>query len=331
MWKCSICPQISSRKWNLEVHIRRLHKGTGIPIRLQYNRRAGPKAVSFEDAVIPEHHGLQSPTYVSTEPNKSQLGQKPDFVDDLHDFVFQQLPGKLKKWHELSAYFSLVGKSPPSDGIPQQWDAFYTYPPSQVIDDQNPLASQTSIFGFEAIACEKCLLAVPLDVIIVNGMGGVGESLVRSFHACDPANHISPKQLEELEQISTVPITENNRTVPLNEFYVGLLKDKCHEWIKNEVKLVSVKLLKWPKQSIRILAEPAKVENHWAVRAVQHSHTVLNDEELLEFLKVCNGRTFNVFEVNSGDTINRSNNYLLYVHWLPYPPIQIESMINKYL
>lgn len=318
MWKCSCCPQTSTRRWNLKVHIQRLHNGVGKPIYLQYNGRSKPVVKSLEDS------GSQNDRDQQNIPS-----QNPDFIDAFHQFIFNQLPEKMKKWKEIFTFTSLVGGNAVSNGIQNLRTMSSPYAPPRAIADQKPPTNQGSIFGFEAMTCEKCLSAIILEVIIANGTEGVGMSLIKSSHACGPENYVSSQRLEEIKQMSATLIPENNRKLPINEFYAGLLKYKCHQWIKDEVKLVSVKI-GWSKRSIKILPEPAKGVNHWAVRAVQYSHTVLKDEELIEFLKLCEGRTFNVFELNTDNAINASNNYLLYIHWLPSPPLEIESMISNY-
>jgi hypothetical protein len=310
------------------THIKRRHNGIGNPIHLQYNRSARSKIDYFEDSSTLDG---QHP-HILTEPNSTQFNQKPDFIDHFHHFIFNQLPARMKKFGEIYAYLSLVDGSRRSDVKSQLGSESYFYAPSQVISAHRP-ASQTSVFGLEAIMCSKCFFPDSSNVIIVNNTGGIGgKSLVKSPHVCRPEDRMSDKQLKELEQIGEQigSMWKNNGIPSLSEFYATFLKDKCHEWIKKEVKLVSVKLLEWSKQSNKSLSELTIAENHWAVRAVRDSYTDMNEDEMLEFLKMCKGRTFGVFEVSPENTISGSNNYLFYLHWLPLPPPQIERMIANY-
>jgi hypothetical protein len=332
MWKCSLCPQISTRKWNLKTHLQRLHNGNGNAIHLHYNRRSRPKIDSFEDIVRHDINDLDNSTHVSIGSNKSQYEQKPDFLDAFHDFISRQLPEKNKKWDDIRAFLARFNQNPRFKEMPQsvQWDMSSTYTPFPTANVQNSAPIPAFVFGFEATICEKCLFVIPLDVTIVYSLGNVGRSLVKRSHFCDPEKHVSPQQLEEIKRLSPMLIHKVERKDSLDNLYAGLLKFTCQEWTKNKINLVAVKLLEWSKKAIKIPAEPGNGKNHWAVRAIQHSYTILNDEELVEFLRICKGRTFNVFELNTDNAINTSNFYLLYVHWLPSPPLEIESMISNY-
>jgi hypothetical protein len=322
MWKCISCPQISTRRWNLTTHIKRKHKGIGNPIALEYHHGRGVSKISALEDSFSHDYDQRNPNRISagSNPNISvgnnnyPLREESSLIDDFHDIVIKKVPEQIRKLNEVAIFF---GSGQTRQEIPNR-NIVLTRTPSPSTDTQSS-ALTPIIFGFEALVCEKCMTVIPLPVSIVDGIGKEGVSLIKTVHVC------------ELERLKLV--TESNNKVTLDDLYAeipNVLSRVCRRWTNNKVRLVSIKLSRQTKEPIKISAACGKGENYWAIRAVQGVCDVLSYEELLEFLEIAEGRTFNIFKVSTGDKVNTSDVYLFYISWLPMRPVKIETLINNY-
>src|SRR5919206_1634869 len=99
-WHCPHCSQDSSRKWNLKVHIIRLHNGIGEPLNDEQAK------------VFKEKRGYQffphnQPYSVNDLSLGNRLGKEkePDIIDVMYQAVIEQKE-KLRKIKEIKGFFN---------------------------------------------------------------------------------------------------------------------------------------------------------------------------------------------------------------------------------
>src|SRR5947209_3854994 len=92
-WKCPRCDQTSSRHWNLKVHIKRKHGGTGVPVKERESMQFVPD-VSLEGNNYQNLMQNHKPNYAyfSALRRNKELFKKshydaPEIVRDLVEMI----------------------------------------------------------------------------------------------------------------------------------------------------------------------------------------------------------------------------------------------------
>ena len=142
--------------------------------------------------------------------------------------------------------------------------------------------------------CEKCSI-ISIDTIFHHDDAESGQ--IETKHTCN-SERLSDAQLEP----------ERNKTIAdLYEKLPELMKKKVNSWTKNSAYLVAVEM---PTNSAENNSfEISQTHNsHWAVRAIENKKTILNDEELSDFMCKVRNSTYASFKVTSMSSSNSNKN-----------------------
>ena len=141
----------------------------------------------------------------------------------------------------------------------------------------------SEVVGFRSNVCEKCLTII-IDTIFRLKDGQSGQ--VETTHTCN-SKRLADAQLEP------------NKDKTINDLYEKLpivMKKKVNSWTKDSAYLVAIEMP--PNVDLKNSFEiTPNNENHWAARAVKDRQTILNDEELSDFLCKVRNATYASFKV----------------------------------
>jgi hypothetical protein len=139
--------------------------------------------------------------------------------------------------------------------------------------------------GYRGHVCEKCLI-INIDTIFRHNDRENGQN--ESKHMCNS------KRLDDAR-------LEPNKDKTINDLYEKLseiMKKKVNSWTENSAYLVAIEML--PNVALNNCCEITPTdENHWAARAIKDKQTILNDEELSDFLCKVRNATYASFKVIS--------------------------------
>jgi hypothetical protein len=139
--------------------------------------------------------------------------------------------------------------------------------------------------GYRGHVCEKCLI-INIDTIFRHNDRENGQ--IESKHMCNS------KRLDDAR-------LEPNKDKTINDLYEKLseiMKKKVNSWTENSAYLVAIEML--PNVALNNCCEITPTdENHWAARAIKDKQTILNDEELSDFLCKVRNATYASFKVIS--------------------------------
>jgi hypothetical protein len=149
------------------------------------------------------------------------------------------------------------------------------------LDNEN----DSEIVGYRDHVCEKCSI-ISIDTIFRHKDGESGH--VETTHTCNP------KRLDDAQ-------LEPNKDKTINDLYEKLpevMKKKVNSWTNNSAYLVAIEMP--PIVALNNCFEiTPNNENHWAARAIKDKQTILNDEELSDFLCKVRNTTYAFFKVIS--------------------------------
>ena len=284
-WNCSNCKMSSTRHWNVKRHIQRRHRGMGEPISydtMHYHKDMNPENFRFPFAYF--HH-----------TSLSFLTQKEKSNKNFSDFL-ERLLQLLRKIVEYKNLLSQLSTMPQQTGIMPYSGGVYPSMPSMSFDrgESNNTSSEHSKFeddvddyaevvGFKSHVCEKCLIT-SIDTIFRTNDRGYGQ--VETKHTCN-SKSLADAQLEP------------NKDKTINDLYEKLpivMKKKVNSWTEDSAYLVAIEMP--PNVDLKNSVEiTPNNENHWAARAVKDKKTILNDEELSDFLCKVRNATYASFKV----------------------------------
>ena len=284
-WNCPNCEMSSSRHWNVKRHIQRRHRTMGEPVNhdtMQHYNDMIPQNFRFPFAY--SHHTSLSSLTRKEKPHKN-------FSDLLEDQILQPLRKMVEYKNlvsQLSAMQQQTGIMPGSGGI-------YPSMPSMTFDraKYNDNLSRYSRFedsddyseavGFRSHICEKCLIT-HIDTIFFHKDGQSGQ--IETTHTCNS------KRLDDAQ-------LEPNKDKTINDLYDKLpevMKKKVNSWTGNNAYLVAIEMP--PNVDLNNCFDVTPTdENHWAARAIKDKQTILNDEELSDFLCKVRNATYAAFKV----------------------------------
>ena len=169
---CPYCNQKSTRRWNLQTHIKRRHGGTGGPIPKMPN-------VPMQSSSEPVSNNWHGDFPKSRYPNNIFSTSKDD-QPDLQRYIIETL-WKIKEINEIRSYFAPGGLN---GGLPTNLC---------FSDWGTPL-------GFKGYVCKKCI-----SFEIVPIFDDVKRKSLKSRHACNP------QKLHDAQFVADIPGTIHKR------------------------------------------------------------------------------------------------------------------------
>jgi hypothetical protein len=214
------------------------------------------------------------------------------FLDVLENQILPLLR-KMVEYKNLLSQLSTIqqqGMIPGGGGI-------YPSMPSMTFDraESNDNLSRYSRFGdiddyseavgFRSHVCEKCSI-ISIDTIFRHKAGESGQ--IETTHTCN-FKRLDDDQLEP------------NKDKTINDLYEKLpkvMKKRVNSWTGNNAYLVAIEMP--PNVDLNNCFDVTPTdENHWAARAIKDKQTILNDEEISDFLCKVRNSTYAAFKVIS--------------------------------
>lgn len=276
MWKCASCDQTSSRRWNLEVHIKRKHNGAAGPVNLDFNYNThSPSQIDLGDKVHKNQNPHKVHLYGKSFGNSS-LKNSFDFIDEAYELV-----QKFTTVKEFINRNSRLNQPLLSLSLPVGATSFPSY-----IQSDYPTASFPSndtsimenIVAFRGYVCMNCVTKYIIPVFWFQETG----KLVETRHQCQNKADFN----SDLHNII--------------DLYSGLMKelrDAVNYWSHYKPILVSEPIPKLQNDSCLSISD--YTSDSWLSRVIDNGETSLNDKELIEFLCCCGNQTYNCFNVYS--------------------------------
>jgi len=307
-YSCSACGKPSSRKWNLARHISNCHAGIGncrsnwdfASTYKPYWSGWDKKAMSEKENSHYIRQGLLR-QFLSSGNDSIDRNPIPDYQRIFMEECFREIARKVG---------SIVQPTQTTMSFPfshkiNQWSA-------QQNCNVNP-ATNLQIFGYRGYVCNKCLLS---ETHYIGFPEASGQGRLDQVHFCDPKKVAAAGELVGRFGLHRVLRSE----IPM------LIKQKVNSSTSNNNHLVALKLSSPPEEIIRLRnpANPAKprivfiyseerhltlepdkegkTKSNYLIRAIKHDKTLLNDEELTDFLESIWNATFGIVRVHDMNT-----------------------------
>jgi hypothetical protein len=281
-WNCPHCEMSSTRQWNLRRHIARRHGGmdeSGMYGTTQYYKDMNPENFGF-------------PFAYSHYKSLSFLTQKEKSDKKFSDVLENQILQPLRKLVEYKNLISQLSTTQPKQQRIAPVGGVYTNIPSTTFDSgesNNNLSEHfrfdddLAIVGYRGHVCEKCSI-ISIATIFRYKDGESGQ--IETKHTCN-SKRLDDAQLEP----------NNDKTIAdLYEKLPELMKKKVNSWTKNSAYLVASEIPANVALNNCFEITPTN-ENHWAARAIKDKQTILNDDELSDFLCKVRDSTYAAFKV----------------------------------
>jgi len=283
-WECPNCLMSSTRHWNVTRHIDRWHAGSGKPVSdytRQYPTRTNPKSSDNN----PRWPGYFHKS-ITFQAHKYQRHKTSDIMEHILE--------PLRKGVEFKNLLNQLS-TPRQQSIPSinygtlSSTNFNLVPSTSIASSNNNLSEPVQTDGREIIAyrsyvCEKCLIPV-----LVNIYYNKSREIFRSTHDCDP------KRLQSV-------LEEANRDkifYQINAKLPEVMRKVVNLWTRNQNYTFASEVQKQEIPEDNYTELNITNENDWAARAIKDNITILNDDELLDFLTKSKNITFSVFKVHS--------------------------------
>jgi hypothetical protein len=283
-WNCPHCQISSSRHWNMQRHIDRRHGGTGEPVTYdtaQYYKDMNPQ--NFHFPLDYSHHASLS---FLTRKGKSDK----KFSEFLDDQILQPLRKMVEYKNLTSQLFTMQQQQrimpDDSGGIVYPSILSMTYDSDESNNNlsEHPRfeGNYSQIVGYRGNVCEKCSI-ITVDAIFRHKDGESGQ--IKTTHTCNS------KRLDDAQLDPNKDKTIND----LDEKLAEVMKKKVNSWTENCAYLVAIGML--PNIALNNCFEITPTdENHWAARATKNKKTILNDDELSDFLHKVRNSTYASFK-----------------------------------
>jgi hypothetical protein len=286
-WNCSSCQMSSDRLYNVRRHIQRRHGGMGEPV--SYNSRQCYKDTNPENFHFPFAYSHHVPS--------SSLIRKENSDKNFSDFLEHQILQPLRKIVEVKNLISQLSTIQPQQQRIMSGDGVYPTIASTTFDtsESNNNLSEYSrsedyvndyseIVGYRGHVCEKCTI-INIDTIFRHNDGESGQ--IETTHTCS-SKRLADAQLK-LDK-DRIIITDLYKKLP------EVMKKKVNSWTKNSAYLVAMEMPPTAALNNCFEINPTD-DSHWAVRAIKDKQTILNDEELSDFLCKVRDSTYAAFKV----------------------------------
>ena len=276
----------STRHGNVKRHIKRRHRTMSEPVSydtMQYYKDMTPQ--NFHFPLAHSHHKSLSFRTPKEKPHKS-------FSDFLEDQILQPLR-KVVEYKNLVSQLSTMQQQQQRIMIGGGDGILYPSMPSMTFDmeESNNNLSESSfdnendseIVGYRGHVCENCSI-INIDTIFRHKDGESGHVEMTHTH--------NSKRLDdaELDADKDKIITNQHEKLP------EIMKKKVKSWTNNSAYLVAIGMP--PNIALNNCFDITPTdENHWAVRAIKDKQTILNDEDLSDFLCKVRNATYASFKV----------------------------------
>jgi hypothetical protein len=248
---------------------------------MQYYKDMNPQNLRFPFAYF-DHTSLSFLTR-KEKPHKN-------FSDLLEDQILQPLR-KVVEYKNLLSQLSTIqqqGMILGGDGIQYPSMLSMTFDTEEF---NNNLSEDSSLdnendsetVGYRGHVCEKCLV-ISIDTIFCDK--DRENRQIETTHTCNS------KRLDNAQ-------LEPNKDKTINDLYEKLpdvMKKKVNSWTENSAYLVAIEMPPNVDLSNCFEITPNN-ENYWAARAINDKQTILNDEEISDFLCKVRNATYAAFKV----------------------------------
>jgi hypothetical protein len=332
-WHCPHCSQASSRHWNLKTHIRRKHQGIGQPIG-EDEWHFIPDMMSLQKKN--NNYGLNSqvhPRTFSTAYHKKEEEEDTFRKRDLLEEILQLWRPIIKQRKEILEIRNLFSQTqytssqqqPIIDSIPVGRFS----PPSSIDDIASPPSPMTftpetdplkdRITGYTGFVCETCLANIPLAIYHFTENG----KQIDAGHFCVPERFLKMQGLVVKEKQNI--INDLHRTLSEE------IKKAVKVWTNNEnIYLISRRLARIPENYTgftTLLPSNIDKDHHWARRVIKENQILLNDSELVEFIRSAKNKTFEFFYIQ----VNQDEQPQPYFMFISKDPILPRLELNSLL
>jgi hypothetical protein len=347
------CDYKSGRNWNVERHIRAVHKceccpaekssniSKHLPLKdiqeaqnisstadLFHTKGPNPYISSWNRRPFNAHdHNKSKNTAKEENEGPGHLDDKTDPVDMLYA-IYKKAKRRNDKMFEMINYFNEHPPDPRFPFFPPSDVQGYSeinnilasgvsnYPSHVLPEHQShpqPTPKQEKVIGYEVYNCGVCLESESLPVIDDQ------YSLSRKEHICDP---------QKASTVRTYPrfFREEfafNNVLSSDDKIIKTTK----EWTQGRVFLVSSKVSpeETPMNPITIDWETKGSQYGWLTRAIEDRHTILNEQELKEFIRLTDSATFCCITVSflkDYPQNTRQESYYLFLNHKPCVPFE---------
>jgi hypothetical protein len=310
-WRCPLCIHTSTRHWNMEVHIKRRHRGAGYPIELN---------VSHSDSeFVPDNpYGQYAKGYypypnTSSAPRQEKREALSKKKSDRFDEISEMIRKTVEWAHPFVEWKNMVNQFWPASLSSINTDDILLggtrTPPfierpflqKNFTLTTDPLRDQ--VVAYRGIVCEYCLVSLSLPIYKLKETG----TKVEAKHSCNSEDIEKRKALAEKEKQNTI-----------HDLYKNLpevVKEVVIQWTNKTINLIAYKLTDIQKGSIDLVTTNPNDLDHWTTRATREGQTILDDNELMQFLKAGNiTQTFKYFHLNLiQQGVSTSYSYLMYI------------------
>jgi hypothetical protein len=144
----------------------------------------------------------------------------------------------------------------------------------------------SEIVGYRGHVCDKCLVII-IDTIFRYNDRENGK--IETTHTCDS------KRLDDAQLESDKDKIITNLYEKLTEY----IRKKVNSWTKNSAYVLAIEIPPNAAENNNCFDITPTDENHWAARAIKNKKTILNDEEISDFLCKARHSTCQYFKVIS--------------------------------
>jgi len=299
VWYCRLCPQPCSTAWNLKIHIERKHlrKGESFRSGLGTNTTSQfttDSSIKQHDSYCDtshcrnHHEEYRQPNGLSEGSRRNEEEQKPkkkELLDEVHETLRKMVEDR-KKIIEIQGFkrqlFPYLQQPTILDSIsigivspPSFTDFLRSLPtnPHEVID-----ALKDNIIALKGFVCRSCL----------------GSMVVPKYQSAE-INKIDPKHVCDAKRIAKIQqLDDNERQNIVDDLHSKLreeMKNAVKLWTGNTTYLISLGLLETEENSIDMITLRPEDPHHWINRAMTDGQTVLDDNELVEYLRAGSNTT----------------------------------------
>jgi hypothetical protein len=319
-YRCPYCEQTSSRRWNLEVHLKRRHPAAGEPAGPSKDGSAynGDWPYRFESGN--EHSGmLGHNNYPSVDFNSffrsdgrgvhidSERNSLDNTIEDLRRVVeIKRLTKELNPQYQQPPLFM-----PSIDHVSINYtEEFLRKLDSMTFTPEtDPLRDR--IIGLCCHICETCLSTVPLP------LHGFRESnmIVPSHHRC---NSLRVANLQGLSRSD-----RHSKIMKLYRSSPQTMKKAVQDWWLDGLSpyLILVPLIPAEKDSYEFTPQLLK-DYRWLPKVIEEEQITLDDNYLNEFMSFTRGNTFIKFSIREAKTMPRVSSYFITLSRGPFLPFK---------
>jgi hypothetical protein len=358
-WLCPSCPHKSSRKGNMQTHIDRWHEGINRPQYIAEHSETVLKNHQPPRSIVSNAVSSKSSPSPIQQSSKRPESVFEFIVDTMHSQVIEAR-GMRKKIEDIKSFFNGdlswfpqlstnkgAGHFAPTNfgkplvpHIPLPPFFVDTVSPSSTL--ARPIDSREAIkeevAGFTAKICDSC---TEIDIEIHYEVHDTGKDpilITKNSHICyHPTKPLTLK---------SVAVRLVNISAKLTEISSELRK-VVKGWTGQEVYLVAFRL---PIDKVKAniidiyMSSMVRTDNNlsshdiyasrhdtgthrWALRAIENSQTILDDDDLTDFIRIANNKTSGFFRIhhdvqekaNIGNSCSYSGIYCMFINKGPLP------------